>query len=384
MSEAGANVVETVAGAAFVEQFDARPDGVWAAPGRVNLIGEHTDYNDGFVLPFALTQRTTVAARRRAEPEWRVYSVNQSDGSTFGSESLVPGAVGGWSGYVAGVVWALRESGADVGGADLVIASDVPVGAGLSSSAALECGVLAALDELFHLSLRPMERVLLAQRAENDYVGMPCGIMDQAAATLCQPGHALLLDCRTHDIEQIPLDAGSGGLALLLVDPHAPHRLVDGEYAARRAGCEAAAATLGLPALRDAVEQDLDRLPESERRLARHVITENARVLATADRLRAGDIGSIGPLLAESHLSLRDDFRVSVPELDVAVDSALAAGALGARMTGGGFGGTIIALARSSDVAAIAAAVRSEFSSRGLAEPDITRTVPSAGAGRLA
>lgn len=370
-------------GEAFRQQFDALPDGVWAAPGRVNLIGEHTDYNEGFVLPFALPQRTTVAARRRRlGSEWSVWSANESARVSFGTEALVPGAVAGWAGYVAGVVWALRDIGADVGGAELVVTSDVPVGAGLSSSAALECSVVAALDELYELGLRPMDRALIAQRAENDYVGMPCGIMDQAASTVCTMGHALLLDCRTGELEQIPLDT-SKDLTLLLIDPHAPHQLIHGEYAARRAGCEAAAAVLGLPALRDATEDDLGRLSGDERRLARHVVSENARVLATVDMLRRDDLTSIGPLLVASHESLRDDFRVSVAELDLAVDSAVAGGALGARMTGGGFGGTIIALVAAGAVSGVESAVSTAFASRGLAEPRMTPTQASAGAGRV-
>jgi len=367
----------------FRQQFDASPEGVWAAPGRVNLIGEHTDYNDGFVLPFALPQRTAVAARRRRLGcEWSVWSVNQSDGVSFGAEALVPGAVPGWAGYVAGVVWALRDTGADVGGAELLITSDVPVGAGLSSSAALECSVVAALDALYELGLGPMDRALIAQRAENDYVGMPCGLMDQAASTICTQGHALLLDCRSGELEQIPLDT-SDELALLLIDPHAPHQLVDGEYAARRSACEAAAAELGVAALRDATEDDLERLSGDGRRLARHVVRENARVLATVDLLRRRDVAGIGPLLVASHESLRDDFRVSVAELDLAVESAVAGGALGARLTGGGFGGTIIALVAADEVATVEAAVSAAFVSRGLTEPRIASTQPSAGSGRV-
>ena len=367
---------------AFRHRFGHEPDGVWAAPGRVNLIGEHTDYNDGFVLPFALPQRTSTTARRVDGHQWTVWAESQDETVTFSDDALTPGELTGWSGYVAGVVWALREAGAEVGGADLLITSDVPVGAGLSSSAALECSVLAALADLYSLDLAPMERALLAQHAENDYVGMPCGIMDQAASTMCAAGHALLLDCRSGNVEHIPIDAGNE-LTLMLIDPHAPHRLVDGEYAERRSGCEAAAASLGVAALRDATEDDLDRLDGVAQRLARHVITENARVLTTVERMRAGDLRSIGPLLVASHQSLRDDFKVSVPELDLAVESAVDGGALGARLTGGGFGGTVIALTPTSLIGTVESSIASAFASRGLEIPTVVRTEPSAGATRL-
>jgi len=368
----------------FAKVFGRASTGTWAAPGRVNLIGEHTDYNDGFVLPFALPQTTAVEASSRPDRRWQVWSAARDEQIEFDADDLEPGAVTGWAAYAAGVVWALQSAGYDVAGADLAIESTVPVGAGLSSSAALECSLLFALDELNDLGIEPMERARIAQRAENDYVGMPCGLLDQAAATLCRAGHALFLDCRSGDVEHVPLDPAASGVALLLIDPHAPHRLVDGEYAARRSGCESAARHLGLRALRDAVEADLDRLPDDERRLARHVVSENDRVLATAARLRSGKPATIGPLLVASHASMRDDFRITVPEVDLAVDAAIGGGALGARMTGGGFGGTVIALVPNGQVPAVELAVDAAFSALNLPTPTVERTEPSRGAQRVA
>jgi galactokinase len=360
--------------------------GVWAAPGRVNLIGEHTDYNDGFVLPFALPQRTVVSASLLDSPEWMVSSSSFGEIS-FGEAELKPGGVTGWAAYVAGVVWALCEAGFTVPGARMSITSDVPVGAGLSSSAALECAVLTALVDLGGLDLPIGKRPAVAQRAENVYVGAPTGIMDQSASTLCQAGNALFLDCRSLETAQIPFDVAAAGLAVLVVDTKAPHRHVDGEYAARRSTCEAAASALGLPSLRDVSDLDdaLSRLDdEVMRRRVRHVVTENQRVLSVVDLLRAGEIRSIGPLMTASHASMRDDFDITVPEVDTAVEAALAAGAYGARMTGGGFGGCVLALVDASATDAVAAAVADAFGYRGFAAPAPFVATPHAGATRLA
>jgi galactokinase len=372
----------------FAQRFGAEPDGVWVSPGRVNLIGEHTDYNDGFVLPFALPHLTAVAAAPLVHPQWTVISEGFGDGVTFDTAAFEPGGVEGWAAYVAGVVWALREDGHTPPGARLAIASDVPLGAGLSSSAALECAVLTALVELGHLPVPVQRRPSLAQRAENVYVGMPCGIMDQSAATLCREGHALFLDCRSLATEHIPFDVAARGLAVLVVDTCAPHRHVTGEYASRRASCEAAAKALDIPALRDldvaGLPAALDRLDDDVmRRRVRHVVTENQRVLDTVSVLHAGDIHGIGPLMTASHASMRDDYEITVPEVDTAVEAALAAGAYGARMTGGGFGGCILALVDAARADATAAAVAGAARKAGHAAPLPFLASPAQGARRV-
>jgi galactokinase len=359
--------------------------GIWAAPGRVNLIGEHTDYNDGFVMPFALAQRVTVAAAPRDDGTWTVTSLNHKSTSTFGSTDLVPGRKG-WSAYVAGVVWALDQAGHKVAGADLVLTSDVPVGAGLSSSAALECAVLTALVDLNGIEISLLDRARLAQRAENEFVGAPTGLLDQAASTLCTADHALFFDCRSLDAEPVPLDLGAAGLELLVLDTRTPHALVESEYATRRASCETAARRLGIAALRDVtdLEAALEALGEDEmRRRVRHVVTENARVQAAAEVLRSGRVAQLGPLLDASHASMRDDFEITVPTVDLAVESARTAGALGARMTGGGFGGCIIALVPTGQASAVAERVARDFTDAGFGQPSGFVAIPSAGAGRI-
>jgi galactokinase len=374
-----------VVAAAFADRHGHDPVGVWAAPGRVNLIGEHTDYNDGFVMPFALAQRVTVAAAPRDGDRWTVTSLSHKSTSTFGSTDLVPGREG-WSAYVAGVVWALNQAGHQVAGADLVLTSDVPVGAGLSSSAALECAVLTALVDLNGIEISLLDRARLAQRAENEFVGAPTGLLDQAASTLCTADHALFFDCRSLDAEPVPLDLGAAGLELLVLDTRTPHALVESEYATRRASCETAARRLGIAALRDVtdLEAALEALGEDEmRRRVRHVVTENARVQAAAEVLRSGRVAQLGPLLDASHASMRDDFEITVPTVDLAVESARTAGALGARMTGGGFGGCIIALVPTGQASAVAERVARDFTDAGFGQPSGFVAIPSAGAGRI-
>jgi galactokinase len=373
----------------FAAMFGGTADGAWIAPGRVNLIGEHTDYNDGFVLPLALQQGVVATAARRDDGLVRMAS-RQAEGRVEARvDDLEPGKVEGWAAYVAGVVWSLREDGRAVGGLDILVDGDVPLGAGLSSSAALECATALAAVDLYELDVERPALARLAQRAENDFVGMPCGIMDQSAALLCTQDNALFLDTRTLTTEQVPLRLADHGLALLVIDTKAPHALVDGEYAERRRTCERAAAALGIPALRDLDEADLpatlDRLDDDvARRRVRHVVTEDARVLQTVTQLRAGSARSIGPLMTASHESLRIDYEVTVPELDTAVTAALDAGALGARMTGGGFGGCVIALVESDASGSVAQRVANAFAEAGFGAPEWFVAQPAAGARRLA
>jgi galactokinase len=381
----------TVRSVRFEERYGTRPLGTWSAPGRVNLIGEHTDYHDGYALPFALPRRTTVAAAATRDLEWTVWSDHSGRTVRFGVAELVPGRVTGWAGYVAGVVWALRTAGFPVPGARLTVCSDVPVGAGLAASAALACAVLTALADLAGLDegdLPLADRPALAQRAESGYVGVPCGIMDQSASLRCRAGHALFLDCRSGTVEQVRLDLTGAGLALLVVDTRVRHRLAGGEYAARRTTGEQAARALGVPTLRDVPITGLDaalaRLADPvARRRVRHVVTENQRVLETVAHLRAGAVRDTGPLLSASHASLRDDYQVTVPELDLAAETAESAGALGARMTGAGFGGCLIALVEVAAADRVAAAVAGGFAARGYAAPEWFLAQPSSAATRL-
>ncbi|MFH8346235.1 galactokinase [Streptomyces sp. NPDC018045] len=384
----------------FREVYGAAPAGVWAAPGRVNLIGEHTDYNDGFVMPLALPHTTLAAAAPRADGVLRVHS---GDGGGNGRiaelrpAALRPASGGGWADYPAGIAWALREAGLPVGGADLHYDSTVPVGAGLSSSAALEVVTALALDELYGLGLTRQRLARLAQRAENAFVGVPCGIMDQTAAACCTDGHALFLDTRDLVQRQVPFDLAGAGLRLLVVDTRVRHELGDGAYAQRRAMCERGARALGVHALRDVpyahLPAALDGLaaerggPDADgpdvRAAVRHVVTENRRVEDVIAHLDAGEPRAIGPLLTAGHASLRDDFRVSCAELDLAVEAAGAAGALGARMTGGGFGGSAVVLVEEAAADTVAGRITEAFAAAGHAAPRIFPAVPSAGARRL-
>jgi galactokinase len=374
--------------AAFRERTGRDPEGVWAAPGRVNLIGEHTDYNDGFVLPAAIDRLVLVAAGRRAGGRLRLWSLQAEPPADLELAGIGPGKVGGWAAYPAGVAWALGQAGVELGGADLVVDGDVPAGSGLSSSAALECATATALADLGGAGLDRAALAGLARRAENEVVGVPSGVMDQMVSMLGRAGHALFLDTRSLGTEQVPLPLEAAGLCLVVIDTRAGHRLVDGAYADRRAACQAAAAVLGVPALRDAtpalLEQHATALGDPGLRRARHVVTENARVLAAVELLRAGDLDRLGPLLAASHASLRDDYEVSSPELDTAVEAAVAAGAVGARMTGAGFGGSAIALVETALAGRVADRARDAFAAAGFGPPQVTTVVPSDGARRLA
>jgi galactokinase len=394
--------------------FGAEPEGVWSAPGRVNLIGEHTDYNDGLVLPIALPQRTDAACSPRADDLLRVWSVQTHELVEVQLADVGPGRPEGWAAYLAGVLWALRDAGHQVRGLDVTVDSAVPVGTGLSSSAALECALGAAASDLFDLGLLSDDagRAALAAacvRAENEVAGAPTGGMDQSAALLCRADNALLLDCRSGATEQVPFDlvgpgprthsgqlvdpgtggrtssdqlvdpgTGGGGTAsghvLLVTDTRAEHSLNDGQYGERRSACQRAAAELGVPSLREVDPRDLDgtlaRLSDDLlRRRTRHVVTEIERVRATVAALHAGDLAEVGQLFDTSHASLRDDYEVSCAELDVSVAAACGAGALGARMTGGGFGGSSIALLPAAAVDDAKRAITGAFAERGWREP---------------
>ncbi|MEU8808389.1 galactokinase [Streptomyces violaceoruber] len=386
MGEAVAGTV----GERFRELYGAEPEGVWAAPGRVNLIGEHTDYNDGFVMPFALPHQAVAAVSRRDDGILRLHSADvDADPVELRVADLIPGSDKSWTAYPSGVLWALREAGHELTGADVHLASTVPSGAGLSSSAALEVVLALAMNDLYALGLRGWQLARLCQRAENVYVGAPVGIMDQTASACCEAGHALFLDTRDLSQRQIPFDLAAEGMRLLVVDTRVKHSHSEGEYGKRRAGCEKGAALLGVDALRDVPYADLDaaleRLGDEEevRRLVRHVVTEDERVERVVALLESGDTRAIGAVLVEGHASLRDDFRISCPELDLVVDTALASGALGARMTGGGFGGSAIVLVEAAGVDAVTKAVEDAFAAAGLKAPRVFEAVPSAGARRL-
>jgi galactokinase len=381
----------------FRARFGGAPEGVWLAPGRANLMGEHTDYNDGFVLPFALGQATTAAAARRPGRTLTLCSHQEPDAVLeIALDGLAPGQVTGWGAYPAGVAWALSAAGYQVPGACIAIDSDVPAGAGLSSSAALECATALALTELTltELAQAPVPRgelAAIARRAENDFVGVPSGIMDQSASLLGQAGHALLLDCRSLESSQVPFDPGVAGIRLLLINTRARHDLSDGGYSRRRAECEEAARLLGVPSLRSLTSgAETDQLADPVlRRRARHVVTDNQRVLQVTGLLRSAPdrpetYREIGRLLAQAHESLRDDFEISWPEADAAVAAALTAGALGARMMGGGFGGCVLALMPETASGPVGDAVRKAFAAQGWTAPEFLDAVPSERARRLA
>jgi len=378
------------------------PDGLWSAPGRVNLIGEHTDYNEGFVLPFAIPHRTVAAVGRRDDDRIRVASTFVPDAVEVGIDELdalfptvgpAQGSGGAqqpgvpeWAAYPLGVAWALQQAGASASGVDIAIASDVPVGAGLSSSAAIEGAAASALNDIWGAGLDRVALARIGRRAENEAVGAPTGIMDQMASMLGEPDAAIFLDCRSLEALPVAVGAAPAGLAILVMDTQVQHAHSTGGYRERRASCERGAAIMGVPSLRDVSVADLGRAEELMDdvtfRRVRHIVTENQRVLDTVRVLREQGARGIGDLLVASHASMRDDFEISVPELDTAVEAALAAGAIGARMTGGGFGGAAIALIEQDSVDAVSDAVAAAFAERGFAAPHLFTVVPSAGAQR--
>ncbi|MFC7486554.1 galactokinase [Knoellia sp. CPCC 206453] len=375
----------------FAARFGHAPDGVWSAPGRVNLIGEHTDYNGGLALPIALPHRTHCAAAARDDDLLRIHSLQEDSFVEVRIDEVTAGHPAGWTAYVAGVLWSLRQAGYAVRGLDVVVDGQVPLGAGLSSSAALECSVAAAASDLFGLGLIETAegRSVLAaacQRAENDIAGAPTGGMDQAAAMHATENHALRLDCRDGSTSQVPFDLSAHDLVLLVTDTRASHALADGQYGARRDSCETAADLLGVEYLREidvsALDEALAKLPDDVlRRRIRHVVTEIARVDEVVEALRQGDLAEVGRLFTASHESLRDDYEVSCTELDLVVDTAVAEGALGARMTGGGFGGSAIALVPVACVEQVSAAIAAAFAEAQLTAPQsfsVTAAGPAA------
>jgi galactokinase len=367
----------------FRQLFAIDPEIVCEAPGRVNLIGEHVDYCDGFVMPFAISDRTYAAVSLRQDRLIRIASL-QRPNEIFQSsiDEIKPGETGNWERYVCGIIWAFGDKATQ--GLNILVDGHVALGAGLSSSAALECSVAFALNELFQTNFSLAQLARLAQRAENEYVGMPCGIMDQSVSLMAKSGSALLLDCRDLSTEDIPIDLASAGLELLIIDTRAHHELVDGGYAERRASCESAASKLGVKALRDCslaqLEVSRSKLTELEFMRAEHVVRDIARVHECVEHLKRNDFKSVGAILTQSHASLRDLFEISCPELNLAVDTALANGSLGGRMIGGGFGGSAIALFKVADIPAAKIAIAEAFKTAEFAEPRFFTSLPSSGA----
>jgi len=365
----------------FQEVFDKSPDVIASAPGRVNLIGEHVDFLDGFVLPFAISDATTVAISKTSNNKIRCASIQKKGVvSTLDCKDIAPKTGEAWTRYPIGVLWSLGiETGLDI-----LVDGQVPLGAGLSSSAALECAVATAVNELFDLGLTHSELALAAQRAENIYVGMPCGIMDQSVSLMATSGNALLLDTRDLSIEQIPFDIAPLGLELLVIDTQVHHALVDGGYAERRASCEKAIADLGITSLRDISISDFvsrkSELDDKTYLRAFHGVTEMQRVLKAVALLKSGDFVGFGEIVTAAHISLRDNYTVSCPELNLAVDTALKFGALGSRMIGGGFGGSAIALVKAKDSELIKSEIKSAFMKARFKNPRFFSALPSAGA----
>ena len=365
----------------FLETFGEEPELTAAAPGRVNLIGEHIDYSEGFVLPFAIKDRTLAAVRKRDDSIVRIASVQRRNKIvTVDIADVKPGLKGEWERYALGVLWSMGVTT----GVDIMIDGHVPLGAGLSSSAALECSVATAMNHLFDMGFSLEELARLTQKAENQYVGVPCGIMDQSVSLMATQGFALLLDCRDLSTRNIPFDVASHGLELLIIDTQAHHALTDGGYAKRRASCESVAAKLSVKSMRELSMAQLDaardQITETEYIRARHAVSEMKRVLDCVDALSVGDFAKVGELINQSHVSLRDDYTVSCPELDTAVEASLAAGAMGSRMVGGGFGGSAIALIKASQTTQTIRAVESAFADKKFKAPRFFTSLPSQGA----
>ena len=374
---------QTIAG--FRKHYGYEPTGVWSAPGRANLIGEHTDYNNGFVLPFGIDRRTYVAIAPREDGLFRVTSSFSSDTYETMLEADKPSGLD-WALYPLGVAWVMREKLST--GFDLFIDSDVPVGAGLSSSAAVECSVALALNDLVHANFSRIELALIGQRAENEVVGAPTGIMDQTASMLARADGAVLIDCKSLETKTVELGLQERNLVVAVIDTQVSHRHSDGGYRARRESCELGAKTMGVESLRELTEGDLPKAKELMDdvtfRRVRHIVTENDRVLRTVEALKDSRLDEFGNLLLASHASMRDDFEISIPELDHAVEVAMQVGAVGARMTGGGFGGAAIAVIDQSKLEVLESEVKRSFAARGFGEPRVFAVTPSEGARREA
>lgn len=371
---------------AFANAFGSAPAFSVRAPGRVNLIGEHTDYNGGFVLPCAIGVETRIAVAPRTDGQVRVVAVDfggEADDFALGAD-IVHHAEGGWRDYVRGMAAQIVTANGSLGGADLAIAGDIPRGAGLSSSASLSVAVGFALLAAADKAIDPVAVALLAQAAENDFVGVRCGNMDQLASAASVAGAALRIDCRSVELTPVPVPADA---AIMIVHSGIERGLVDGHYNRRREACEEAAAAIGVPLLRDATLEQVDQAAMSDeaRRRARHVVTEDDRVLAASDALSANDLVTLGRLMGESHASMRDDFEITVPAIDALV--ALAAEAIGAdggaRMTGGGFGGAIVAVLRAGETERVAAAIRAGYRTPAGEEPFIMIEKAARGAGMV-
>jgi galactokinase len=368
---------------AYARIFGTRPDGVWASPGRVNLIGEHTDYNEGLVLPLAIDRTARVALGLRRDTAVRCLSLQFPGEMSMALADVAPGRPAGWAAYPLGVLWALSRAGRAVPGVDLIIDSDIPPGAGLGSSAAVEIATALALMELTGQAISSDDLARRCQAGEESIAGAPTGLMDQLAVLEGRSGRALFLDCRSLERELVPFQPADTGARLLVIDTTVAHTTSGHGYRARRNECRQAARDLGVASLRDANLDAIDsRLTGVLRRRARHVVTENARVARSAELLREGEVGDIGALLDESHASLRDDFEVSCGELDLAVETARSAGAWGARMTGAGFGGCAIALVPSDQCDAVTVALSGAFAQRGYRAPTVFPVTAAEGARR--
>jgi galactokinase len=371
----------------FEKSSGRKPQWLAAAPGRVNVIGEHTDYNDGFVLPMAIDRYTVVAAAPNGADKITLRSAAGNGVATVDlAQPLTPGPKGYWANYPLGVIAGFLARGLKPAGFDAVLNSNVPLGGGLSSSAALEVATATLLESITGHKLDPVEKALLCQKAEHDYAGMPCGIMDQFISVMGRENHLLLLDCRSRKPELVPMSDST--LAFLVINTNVKHELTGGEYAKRRAQCEQAAKALGLTSLRDAdagmLEQARGKMDSTAYRRARHVLGEIERTVHAAEGVRASNWPTVGQLMYASHASLRDDYEVSCPELDAVVEIAQAIGAkggvIGCRMTGGGFGGCAVALVRADQVDAISKRIAAEYEQRTKIKPTLFVSRPAAGA----